>query len=148
MATAFCWAPPCTTESLLWGGLAALLGAGSGGFFGPVLRVGSPAGSLVESALAESVEVGAVESDGLGGVSLRSTRGATAADAACGEVGEVTLALGVLDWGAGLGGSAAGAVLEARVVESLAGLSVPGSELVVTEGSKSTTVAVVSAACL
>lgn len=95
------------------------------------------------------VEVGEVESDGLGvwlgGVSLRSTRGATGA--ACGEVGEVTLALGVLDWGAGLGagvGSAAGAVLEVRVVQSLAGLS----ELEVTEGSKSPTVAVVSAACL
>lgn len=119
--SAFCWAPPCTTESLLWGGLAWLPEAGSGGFFGP--------GSLVESALAKSAEVGAVESDGLGvwlgGVSLRSTRGATAADAACGEVGEVTLVLGVLDCGAGLGGgvgSAAEAVHEVRVVESLAGL--------------------------
>lgn len=45
-------------------------------------------------------------------------------------------------------GSGAGAVLEFRVVLSLAGLSVTGSELVVKEGSKSTTVAVVSAACL
>lgn len=63
----------------------------------------------------------------------------------------MTMGLGVLDWGVGLGaalGSAAGAVLEVRVVLSLAGLSVAGSELVVTEGSKSTTVAVVSAACL
>lgn len=43
-------------------------------------------------------------------------------------------------------GSGAGVVLELRVVLSLAGLSVP--ELVAKEGSKSTTVAVVSAACL
>lgn len=44
--------------------------------------------------------------------------------------------------------SGAGAVLDLRVVLSLVGLSVTGSELVVKEGSKSTTVAVVSAACL
>lgn len=44
--------------------------------------------------------------------------------------------------------SDAGAVLELSVVLSLVGLSVTGSELVVKEGSKSTTVAVVSAACL
>lgn len=45
-------------------------------------------------------------------------------------------------------GSDAGAVLELRAVLSLVELSVIGSELVVKEGIKSTTVAVVSAACL
>lgn len=107
--------------------------------------------ALARSAGVESDGWGASKDFELEGVSLRSTRGATAAGAVCGEVGEVTLGLGVLDWGVTLGavlGSAAGAVLEVRVVLSLAGLSVPGSELVVTEGSKSTTVAVVSAACL
>jgi hypothetical protein len=71
--------------------------------------------------------------------------------------------LGVLDWmmGAGVllgkvlasvGARVGAAVLEVRVVVSLfwavLKLSVTGSELVAIEGSKSTTVAVVSAVCL
>lgn len=120
-------------------------------------------------------EDGAVGVGGLGsdegvalGASLRSTRGATSDWAA--RWGAGVLGLGVLDWGMGAGvllGEVLGAVLdsagtgvgpaalEVRVVLSLAGLfwvvlklSVTGSELVATEGSKSTTVAVVSAAGL
>lgn len=131
-------AGPSTCKSLL----RVLSGAltGSRWLFGP-------------SALAEGGLIGS-ETGGAGlgtlGVSLRSTRGPTS---------DWVLALSKLDWAAGLflGGDLAGAALvglEALVVSvvlSLAGLlcavlKLSATELVAVEGSKFTTVEVVSAA--
>lgn len=136
-------------------GAASVLG-GSGAGAGVVLVSGTNGVGLL-GALGASVAAGAGTGAGL---SLRSTRGATVGadwEGAEAAGGEAAPALGVLDCSAAevLASGPGAAVLEVRVVASLAGLfwavekdSVTLSELVTTEGSKSTTVAVVSAVCL
>lgn len=130
---------PSTCKSLFWVLSGAL--TGSRWLCGP--------SALVEGRLTGSEGVG-LDEGGTLGVSLRSTRGPTSG---------WVLALSELDWTAGLflGEDLAGAALvglEALVVSvvlSLAGLlcavlKLSATELVAVEGSKFTTVEVVSAA--